>query len=105
MLKRYRGGGYGRPNPFAQAADFLGHTRYGPLTHSQQSFRKDVMIWVEASSTSASIHITDDRQFFLTFTNELVLALFEICSIKMFQIKPVQLVPAEKYLSLNIETK
>ena len=95
--KRYRGRGCGGPNPFAQAADFLGHTRFGPLTHSQQSFRKDVMIWVEASS-SASAHITDDRRFFQTFTNEWVLALFEICLLRTFQMKPVKLVSAESCL-------
>lgn len=30
--KRYRGGEYCRPNPFAHAADFFGHTRCGALT-------------------------------------------------------------------------
>ena len=64
-----------------------------------------MMIWVEALSTSASIHITDDKRFYQTFTNKLVLALIEICLIKTFQIKPIQLVPAEKYLRLTTETK
>ena len=75
--KRYRGGGYGGPNSFTHAADFF---VWCINFFSQQSFQKDV-----EPSSSASILITDDKQF-------LVLALFNMWLMKAFQIEPIQLV-------------
>ena len=36
-----------------------------------------------------------------TFSDELVLAFFKICLTRAFKIEPIQLVAAEKYLSLT----
>ena len=70
--KRYSGGGYGGANPFFNAAGMIGNTKVAGLTSKQISFRKDVTIWLEMSSTSATYLVTDDKRFSQTFENKYI---------------------------------
>ena len=101
--KKYRGGGYGGVNPFFTAASMLGNTKISPLTAKQTSFRKDVTIWLEASTTSAAYLITDDKRFIQTFENPHMMRLFEVCCERALHIKPMALISATEYLGLPTE--
>ena len=62
MQNATEGEGMEGKNPFANAATMMGNSRCAALTFHQQSFRNDI-IWLEASTTSATILITGDRRF------------------------------------------
>ena len=92
--KKYRGGGFGGVNPFCNAASMIGNTSICALTAKQISFRKDVTIWLEASTTSASCLITDDKRFYQTFESCYMMDIFKVCCERSLQKKPVTLVSA-----------
>ena len=98
-----QGWGYGGVNPFFTAASMLGNTKISPLTAKQTSFRKDVTIWLEASTTSAAYLITDDKRFIQTFENPHMMRLFEVCCERALHIKPMALISATEYLGLPTE--
>ena len=87
-------GGLGGVNPFCNAASMIGNTGVCALTAKQVSFRKDVTIWLEASNTSASYLITEDKRFYQTFESSYMMDVFKVCCERSFQIKPVTLVSA-----------
>ena len=87
-------GGYGDVNPFFTAASMLGNTKISALTAKQTTFRKDVTIWLEASTTSAAYLITDDKRFIQTFENPYMMHLFEVCCERALKIKPIALILA-----------
>ena len=77
--KRYRGGGYGGPNPYSHTSSAVGNSDISGLTFPQQSVRSDVKIWMEASTcSSADVLITDDRRFYDTFKDPRIQELFKI---------------------------
>ena len=101
-IRTLKGRGYGG---LSHAVTFFGNTKSNTLTYPQQSFRNDLIIWMEASTTSAEVLITDNKRFYQTFANELVLELVKICLMQAFNIEPIQPVAATDYLRLTTEEK
>lgn len=96
------GWGFGGVNPFCNAASMIGNTGVCALTAKQVSFRKDVTIWLEVSTTSASYLITDDKRFYPTFESCYMMDVFKVCREGSFQIKPVTLVLVSSSTSILV---
>ena len=91
VTKMGKSTGFGGVNPFCNAASMIGNTSICALTAKQISFQKDVTIWLEASTTSASCLITDDKRFYQTFESCYMMDIFKVCCERSFQKKPVTL--------------
>ena len=93
--KRFRGAGCDGPNYFAHAASALGNSGDGALSIIQNSFRRDMKILLEASTTTSQYLITHDQRFYDTITQPSVWTIFESMAENNL---PIELTTADKYI-------